>query len=99
MADIKTIDKDGEYFINTGLFRQVMVEDEGDTKRPDTPLEPGVIYRIKPNTWLKTQMEAGVIIKVKDPGSDAAQSKADAAKEASRLERNGPDPVPDAPKA
>ena len=101
MTQVVTIDKDGEYFMNTGLFRQVMVHDK-DAKspaRPDQPLDPGVIYRVKTNAWLTSQVDAGVIQKVKDPMADAVQELAEEVKEASDVERNGPKPVPDAPKA
>lgn len=96
MTQIVTIDKDGQYFMNTGLFRQVMVfdQDEKSPKRADHPLDPGVIYRVQENAWLKAQVDAGVVQKVKDPMADAVQEKAAAVKEASDIERNGPKPDP-----
>lgn len=98
MTQIVTIDKDGEYFMSTGLFRQVMVfdQEEGQPKRADVPLDPGTIYRIKLNSWLKTQTESGVVQKVKDPMADKVQEKAAEVKAASDEERNGPKPAPEA---
>lgn len=95
MADMKIIDKNAKsVLLNTGLFR--LPYGGSDAARQGIVFEPGVLYKVEEDDWTKGQPTLEVQKSLDDP---AAQEKAEATKEAARLERNGPDPVKTPPAA
>lgn len=61
-VSVKVIDKDGEWFVNTAMFRFV------HGTREDSPIfESGVPTRIRPDDWIKSQ---DLIVKVDNPYED-----------------------------
>ena len=61
MADAKSIDKDGKWFVNTAQFRFAHGE------RAGVVFEPGVPTRVKPDGWIEGQP---LIVEVSDPYGD-----------------------------
>lgn len=61
MRDMKVIDKDGGWFVNTALFRFV---DPTHGEGKEVIFEPGVPTKVKETEWMKSQ---ALIVACPDP--------------------------------
>lgn len=57
----RSIDNDGSWYVNRSQFRMVNGDREG------VWFEPGQPTRVKPDAWIATHVELGILVKVDDP--------------------------------
>jgi hypothetical protein len=93
MSDIKIADPQGEWFMNTALFR--MHDPESDTY-----FEPGIPTKATKTKWLRggegNDLLPGqvMIISIKDPSAPEVVERSKEAMKQARIQKNGEDPEP-----